>query len=212
MLVAVLYFVAGWIGSSIARNPDWRQPDSGIAIMIETNGTHTGIVMPVATSVKDWRETFPEIARERGGQTTHIAVGWGEREVFLHVPTWGDLSPFTALRITLIGGDSLIRVSHYVRPAPSQYHRPLRVTREQYRRITRRVEASLAPPGPGGAREVLRGTYQADAYYQARDRYTLLRTSNSWTGDVLGDAGVRIGLWTPFAGGVMKWFEAPQEG
>lgn len=206
-LAAGLFMLAGWIGSSIPRNPGWREPAEGITIMVETNGTHTGLVLPVNNAVKDWRTTFPGIARARGGAATHIALGWGEREVFLDVPTWGDLKLATALRIALAGGESLVRVSHYIRPSPSEYHRPLRLTPEQYRRLADRIEASLAPPPAAGEREILRGSYAPDDYYEARGRYTIFRTSNSWTGDVLGDAGVRMGLWTPFAGGVMKWID-----
>lgn len=32
-----------------------------------------------------------------------------------------------------------------------------------------------------------------------------IHTCNQWTGDMLADAGVPVGWWTPFAGSVMKW-------
>lgn len=207
-----LFALAGWVGSSLPRNPDWREPARGVTIMVESNGFHTGIVMPLVTPHKDWRATFPEAAKAHGGKTTHIAVGWGEREVFLDVETWLDLRPATVLRILTTGSQSVMRVSHYVRPAPGPHHRPLVLTAAQYARLARLVEAKLAPPGPDGRRQVLRGSYSDDAYYEARDRYTMRRTCNSWVGDVLAAAGVRMGWWTPFAGGVMKWIEMPEAG
>ncbi len=208
LIASVLFWLAGWLGSSIPRNPDWREPDTGVTILVETNGAHTGVVLPVVTPQKDWRETFPALAADPA-PITHVAIGWGEREVFLDVATWADLELSTAVRIVLIGGESLIRTSHYVRPAPGPWHRPLRLAPAQYERLVAEIEASLAPPGPDGKRKILRGSYQPDAYYIANGRYTLFRTSNSWTGDVLGKAGVRMGWWTPFAGGVMKWIAAP---
>ena len=36
--------------------------------------------------------------------------------------------------------------------------------------------------------------------------YNALNTCNTWTGSVLKKAGVRIGMWTPLPGGVMRWF------
>lgn len=207
--LAGLYMLAGWVGSTIPRNPGWREPEAGITIIVESNGTHTGLVLPVTNAIKDWRATFPGIARARGGGATHIALGWGEREVFLDVPTWGDLTAATALRIGLVGGESVMRVGHYVHPAPGDQHRPLRLRPAEYRRLVAGIEAWLAPTDPAGERAVLHGSYGDDDYYEARGRYSLLRTSNNWTGDVLGDAGVRIGRWTPFAGGVMKWIELP---
>jgi uncharacterized protein (TIGR02117 family) len=162
--------------------------------------------------VKDWCTTFPTACRPLDGRRpTHIAIGWGEREIFLNTPTWGDLEPLTALRIATFGGEPVMRVSHYIRPAPSQWHRPLRISEEQYRRLVEHVEGALAPPRPNGTRPVLDGTEPRDAYYEATGTYTLVKTCNSWVGDALGDAGIEMGLWTPFAGGVMKWIEEPQE-
>lgn len=198
------YVVAGWIGSSLPRNGDWREPDSGVEIMLETNGVHTAIVMPLVTPQKDWRPVFPAsdlVAPAR--PYTHISVSWGEREVFLNTPTWADLSPLTVLRIVTVGGEGLLHVAHYVRPAPDAATRPLRISEADYARLVRRIEQDVLPrprryPGYGAD----------DVFYDAPGRYTPIRTCNQWTSDVLGDAGLRTGQWTPFPGGVMKWAPA----
>ncbi|MDE1468308.1 DUF2459 domain-containing protein [Aurantiacibacter sp. D1-12] len=208
-MVVLGYPVAAWVGSSIPQNSEWSEPENGVDIMVETNGTHTSIIVPVVTAQKDWRETFPSAsAPTPHGPATHIAIGYGEREVFLNVPTWGDLQPGTALRIATVGGDALVRVSHYVRPAPSENHRPLRITHDQYARLVSAIEAHL-PEMPVGDREVLKGTYVDDAYYEALGDYTMGTTCNSWVGARLADAGIPMGLWTPMAGGVMKWIPDP---
>lgn len=206
-MALALFCLAAWIGSSIPRNSGWREPAAGVRVLVETNGTHTGLVVPIVSGAKDWRATFPELAAARGGQATHIGIGWGEREVFLDVPTWGELSPLTALRIASLGGASVMRVSPYIRPAAGDHHRPLRLTAAQYARLVRAIESSL--PTPARGRPALVGTDPYSLYYEALGRYTLMRTCNSWTGDVLGDAGVRMGAWTPLAGGVTKWVDEP---
>src|SRR5204863_5100703 len=58
-LVVVLFALAGWIGSSIPRNGDWREPAEGVEIMVGTNGVHTELVLPLITREKDWRPVFP---------------------------------------------------------------------------------------------------------------------------------------------------------
>ncbi|MXO87631.1 DUF2459 domain-containing protein [Altererythrobacter aestuarii] len=213
VLAVALFPVLGWIGSSIPRNAGAVEPADGVEIMVETNGTHTGIVMPIVTPEVDWRTIFPSASTLVNGQLpTHIAVGWGEREIFLNVPTWDDLTAATAVRIALFGGDSIMRVSHYVRPAPDENYRPVTISRAAYARMATRIEQSLAPPGPDGSRQILRGTNPRDAYYDARGHYTLANSCNSWVGDMLAEGGVEMGWWTPFAGGVMKWIEKPQPG
>lgn len=211
-IVVVGYLLAAWIGSSIPQNSDWEEPADGIDIMVETNGVHTGIVVPIVSAEKDWSETFPTAAavRRYGEPVTHLAIGWGEREVFLNVPTWGDLSPLTALRIATVGGDSVIRVSSYVRPAPDENYRPVRLTRAQYGRLVAAIERALPPLRAGEVRQVLRGSYADDAYYAARGTYTMVNNCNSWVGDTLAEAGIPMGTWTPMAGGVMKWVAAPE--
>lgn len=198
--------LAAWAGSSIPRNADWREPARGIDIMVETNGIHTAIVMPLVSAQKDWRRDFPAGDLPAGAAKrpyTHVSVSWGEREVFLHTPTWADLSPATAVG-AIVGGDGLLHVAHYVRPAPGENARVLRLRPEEYARLVRRIETQVLPPE---RREVYRGYADWDVFYDAPGTYHLGNTCNQWTSDTLAAAGVRTGWWTPFAGGVMKWVE-----
>lgn len=211
--LALLFLIASWIGSSIPRNSDWEEPRNGIEIMVETNGVHTGIVMPVVNDVKDWRTTFPSAALPTpGGELpTHLAIGWGEKEVFLNTPTWDDLRLSTVLRVVFRGGDGLMRVGHYVRPAPSETHRPMLLRPSEYARLVREVEATLPPIAPGENRRTYDSYEPGARNYDALGRYTMFNTSNQWVSDTLAAAGMRIGSWTPFAGGVMKWIPRPRE-
>jgi len=204
-LAVGLFMLVGWLGSSISRNYDWREPAQGVEIMVETNGVHTAIVMPLVTPYKDWRSDFP--ADDLGAPDrpyTHVSVSWGERAVFLETPTWADLELGSALRAA-IGSEGLLHAAHYVRPAPGPDHRVLRLRPEEYHRLVRRIEAQVRPPEQ---REVFAGYEDWDVFYTARGTYHLANTCNQWTSDTLAAAGVRTGWWTPFAGGVMKWVRA----
>ena len=176
--------------------------------MIGTNGVHTELVLPLVTPEKDWRGTFPVVDLPASNAPyTHVAVSWGEREVFLNTPTWSDLTLSTAVG-ALIGGESLMHVAHYIRPAPGPDNRPLRLTRDQYAKLVARIEAALVPRitrlrHPGYA--------EYDVFYTARGQYDWSNTCNQWTSDTLAAAGVRTGRWTPFAGGVMKWVPRPPQ-
>lgn len=212
LLLLGLYFLAGWIGSSLPRNADWREPEHGfVEIMVGTNGVHTEIVMPRITAFKDWTQLFP--ASDLGDPArpntpapyTHVSVSWGEREIFLGTPSWADLSPLTVARIVVTGGSGLLHVAHYVRPAPSETFRPLRISHQDYRRLVRSIERSLPPATRDDPRKVYRGYTPQDVFYDALGTYTPILTCNQWTSNRLAEAGIRTGRWTPFAGGVMKW-------
>ncbi|HEU4821765.1 MAG TPA: DUF2459 domain-containing protein [Qipengyuania sp.] len=207
LVAAVLAFLlAAWIGSSLPRNADWTEPAEGVEIMVGDNGVHTELVLPLVTPEKDWRETFPAShVPAADAPYTHVAVSWGEREVFLNTLTWADLTLSTAIG-ALIGGESLVHVAHYIRPAPGPDNRPLRLTRAQYARLVARIEAALAP---AAQRTRHPGYAEYDVFYTARGQYDWRNTCNQWTSDTLGAAGVKTGRWTPFAGGVMKWVPEP---
>jgi uncharacterized protein (TIGR02117 family) len=200
------YGLAGWIGSSIPRNGDWREPGpndpGGVTIMVETNGVHTALVLPLVTPERDWRPVFPdsEIAAP-SPEYTHVAVSWGEKQVFLYTPTWWDLRPWTIARIVGIGGDGVLHVAHYIRPAPADDIRPLRLTHAQYARLVAAIDRSL----PKSPRVRYPGYGAQDVFYDTTGHYTVATTCNQWTSNVLAAAGVKVGAWTPFAGGVMKW-------
>jgi uncharacterized protein (TIGR02117 family) len=203
------YALAGWVGSSIPRNADWREPADGVTIMVETNGIHTALVLPLVTSERDWRPIFPDSdVAAPNPEYSHVAISWGEKQVFLFTPTWWDLRPWTVARIVGIGGDGVLHVAHYVRPAPADDIRPLRLTHAQYARLVAAIDRSL----PTNPRVKYRGYGRQDAFYDAPGHYTAARTCNQWTSNMLAAAGVKTGRWTPFAGGVMKWVPQLPEG
>lgn len=208
--ILVAYCLAAWIGSSIPRNADWHEPPAddpdAVPIMVETNGVHTALVLPLVTPERDWRPIFPDSdVAAPGPGYTHVAISWGEKQVFLDTPTWWDLRPWTVLRIVGIGGDGVLHVAHYIRPAPADDIRPLRVTHGEYARLVAAIDRSL----PRSPRVRYPGYGPQDVFYDAPGHYTVDNTCNQWTSNVLAAAGVKTGWWTPMAGGVMKWVPPP---
>ena len=202
MLAIGAFMAVAWIGSSIPRNADWQEPAEGVQILVGTNGVHTELILPATTREADWTARFPPgDTRAPLRPYTHVAISWGEREGFLNTPEWKDLSPLTVLRILGFGGEGLMHVAWYVRPAPSQDYRPMRITREEYAALVQAIERHI-PRGPLPAHP---GYYDNDVFYETGGRYTFRRTCNQWTSDALAEAGIKTGWWTPFAGGVMKW-------
>lgn len=208
-LTAVLG-LTGWIGSSIPRNSDWTEPDPSaertIEIMVGTNGIHTEIAMPKVTAEIDWRPIFPVADLSDASRPyTHVAVSWGEREFFQATPRWSDLNPLIALR-AMAGGEPVLHVAHYVRPAPSSDYRILHLRPDEYIQLASMIRSQLSP---ANERETLPGYTSYDVFYTAQGTYHIANTCNQWTSDQLAASGVRIGSLTPFSGGVMKWIADP---
>lgn len=205
-LMVLIYILAGIGGSIIPVNGDWREPDTGITLYIRDNGIHTGIVMPRQNSAADWRDLVrPEHLGDPLYASDHLLFGWGDRTFYLETPTWGDLRPSTAFTALFGSEASLIHVDHIAAPLPADDLRPIRVTPEQYRLIAAAIRSQFALDERARAQSVA-GYGPADSFYEAHGRYTAFKTCNEWTGSILRNAGIRIGAWTPFSSGVMRWF------
>ena len=197
------YAVAGLIGGSIPSNRDWRAPAEGVHIFVESNGVHTGIIVPKVAAGVDWRgmARTEDLRDPRYGAFDHVSFGWGEKAFYLETPTWADVKLRTVVASAVGSTRTLMHVDHLPRPRAGDGAREIVVTPAQYRRLAAYIRASFRD---GGAR--YRGYAGYDAFYEANRRYSAVRTCNSWTGDALRFAGVRVGAWTPFPVTVMGWF------
>ncbi|WP_380785577.1 TIGR02117 family protein [Sphingomonas sp. R86521] len=204
LVVLVLgYLVAGAIGGAIPTNRGWHPADQGVRIFVESNGVHTGFVMPKVAAGVDWRRLAPagDLADPRYGRLDHVAIGWGEKAFFLETKTWADVRPGTILGAAIGSSHTLMHVEHVPMPAVGPDVRAVVLSEAEYRRLAAFVAGSFRL---GGARYPGYAGY--DVFYDARGRYDAARTCNAWTGDALRQAGVRVGAWTPFPATVMQWF------
>lgn len=208
LLIVGLYFGAALMGAMIAANPGWHQPEQGVEIWVETNGVHTGIVMPLANAEADWRDLLqPADIRDPRYYSTHVLIAWGEARFYRQTRTWRDLTPAIAWNAATGSNDVLMHVDHLYHPGPEPYRRRVVLTADQYRRLTRAIRAQFSP-GANGRAASSYGYGPNDAFYAAHGHYSAFNTCNSWTGRMLRESGVTVGAWTPMAGGVMRWFPA----
>ena len=163
--------------------------------------------MPLWSDVHDWTNLVrPEHLSDPSYYGSHILVGWGHEGVYRHTREWTDLRPGDALSAVVGSSDVLIHVYHLRYPqAYPYYRRPLTVSAAEYRKIATAIEEQFAlddqhrpQPTPGYGKD--------DLFYEAHGYYSAFNSCNNWTSDILQQAGIRTGRWTPFQGGVMRWF------
>ena len=199
----MFYCAAGLIGGLLPANRAWRPPAQGVTIYVETNGIHTGLVLPKVAAGIDWRPLVPadDLRMSAYAAHDHVVFGWGERAFFLETPTWADLSARTVLAAAIGSDRTLVHVEHLPQPRPGADVHAIVLRTDEYRRLAAHIAATFAP---GAA--ALPGYARHDAFYEARGKYGVIRTCNAWTGDALRHAGIRVGAWTPFPITVMRWF------
>ena len=180
-----LYLAAAGILGHVPVNADWREPATGITVFVQSNDVHTGIVLPAGPG--KWH-----------------AYGWGDRDFYLNTPHWRDIRPTTALAALIGSGDTLVHVDELADFMPDENWRPLRLRADEYARLRHFVSQTFLPNG-----KAMKGYGPRDRFYPAQGRYSALVTCNVWTGRALKAAGIRVGVWTPFASDVMRWVPRP---
>lgn len=197
LTVPLVYLAAAWLLGNWTVNA--QNNGSDVELYLVSNGVHVDLVVPLVYRDIDWRETFsPADTRSGAAAARFAAIGWGERNFYLHTPSWSDLRATTALRALSGANRTLMHVSFY-REVPEQGRTVrLRAGTEQYRRLAEAVRRDFA--GSGRAKP-LQGIHyhDNDAFYEANGRYHAFFTCNSWVNRRLKEAGLRAAVWTPFA-------------
>ena len=212
-LVIGLYFLACLAGSFIGDNDSWRPPEKGVRIYVETNGIHTAIVMPRRAAGFDWSAFLPASDLADPLATgDYISFSWGHRRFYLDTETWGDIKLATVTSVIVGSDETLMHVYHQNEPREGGYVRGVKITDAQYLELVRLIESRFKYNADGTIPPRIAGYGKSDVFYEATGRYTLINTCNAWTGRTLSAIGLRVGTWTPMAGGVMRWFPQKPSG
>lgn len=170
---------------------------AAVEAWVLSNGLHTDLVFPIRSEAIDWRQLFP-FAHFKAvpSDAEFIAIGWGDREFYLHTPTWADLTAARALGALSGGNRALLHVTYLRRAQLRHGAYQLPLSQAQYTQLVDYVRATL----PSGRAMPIAGAHYGndDAFYEAEGGYHLFETCNTWTGRGLRRAGVTVSRWTPF--------------
>lgn len=205
MLVIGCYFAAALVGSLVPANSDWREPNEGIPIFVETNGVHVSLILPMAAAGGDLSDVIrSEHLANPGLYGTHFMIGWGHGAVYRNAQTWGQVRSGDIGSAIIGSNDTSLHIYHLVNPRPSAIRKAFRVSDAQYRAIFEEVRASFRLTN--GRSTAYPAYGPNNLFYDSVGRYSAVNTCNEWTAHVLRKAGIKVGVWTPMPGGVMRWF------
>lgn len=198
LLLAITLYVA--VACALVFLPANAKPPAEPATVeawVLSNGVHTDLVFPVRSATVDWLQLFPlPDFKAPPPDAEFVAIGWGDREFYLHTPTWGDLTAARAFGALSGGNRSLLHVTYLQRAQLRRGAYKLPLSQAQYAQLVAHVRSTL----PSGRAVPIAGAHYAndDAFYEAQGSYHLFETCNTWTGRGLRQAGVTVSRWTPF--------------
>lgn len=205
----LLYLGCAWAFSRLTVQAE-HHAQTDIIIYLKSNGVHMDLVLPVKTENKDWSQHIP-YRNTRSGDTlfNYIAFGWGDKGFYLETPTWADLKARTAFKAAFGLSKSAIHATFYNKLRESERCVRLVIAKEQYQRLVTYIENSLQTDGSGSPlvipTEARYGNH--DAFYEAKGKYSLFHTCNTWTNNALKASGQKACLWTPFDKGIFYQYQ-----
>lgn len=140
-------------------------------------------------SVADFPITHPD--------ARWLVIGWGARDFYTTTGTYRDVSAGAIWR-GLTGDASVMRVDVAGTLSTSIPVRQISLTADEYDRLLTAIRRSFASDSSGAPVLLPQlGFSSTDLFYQANGQFNLFQTCNVWIGQMLRDAGVRFGWWTP---------------
>ena len=208
--LGLLYFGAAKLIERIAVPAQPTAEAATIPFYIHSNGVHTDLVMPVRSAVMDWSQELP-YAHTTSGDTTYrfVGIGWGDKGFYLDTPEWKDLKLSTALGAGFWLNTTAMHVTYFraadLKPGPDCAYIPLTPT--QYRQLIAYIQRTFERDASGQVQWLKGHSYaDHDAFYEAKHKYSVLNTCNTWANNGLKAAGQKAALWTPFDTGMLRQY------
>lgn len=203
------YIAIALFGLSVPIGGNYIPKQKGIKMYLRTDGIHTDFIVPVRSEMKDWTKTI--LWKDLRGTDTsynYIAFGWGDQGFFLNTPEWSDLKFSTAFDALFYRGKSAVHAVYQPEPEEGLTCERLFISETQYQKLINYIENSFQKDSLGMPVCIKdRGYWDYDAFYQAKGKYSLFSTCNSWINTGLKESELPACLWTPFAFGILSKYE-----
>lgn len=175
-----------------------------ITVYLSNDPLHTNIFVPVETPVFNWRNylNLDEIARQPSHDYRYLQFGWGERIFYTETNSWGTAKVFSAARALFYWrNDAAIFVKGHANlsaSAPDDF-KCLRLNQADYLALSHFLVNTFILDHQGQKQRIADGADRQSGFYQAKGRYSILNTCNTWTANGLRAANVNTPLWSGLA-------------
>lgn len=202
--IVLLYLLAAFCLSIIAVNKNAVSKEE-VTIYILSNGVHTDIVVPVKSEEMDWSK-YVKYEDTKGNDTKaqYVGFGWGDKGFYLETPNWSDLKFSVAFNAAFARGSSAMHVTFLHPLTESESCKRIQISKAEYKKLIDYIQASFQQDQQDNfVRIDTDAQYGSnDAFYEAKGRYNLFYTCNTWTNNALKACDQRASLWTPFDKGI----------
>lgn len=205
----IVYVVSAFLLSRITVNAAAENQTEDVVIYIKTNGVHTDIVVPYKNEIKDWSAQI-KIEHTQAKDTTakFVALGWGDKGFYLDTPEWSDLKASTAFNAAFALGSTAIHTTFYSVITENKNCVKIAISKENYQKLITYIEDSFQYDVHDNPMFIPATTYgKNDSFYEAKGKYSLFHTCNSWANEALKKANQKAAFWTVTDSGIFCHYQ-----
>lgn len=209
LIFLIVYILAAFTLSKITINSEAGQQAEEIPIYIKTNGVHTDIVVPIKNIIKDWSQEIRfENTQANDSTARFIAFGWGDKGFYLNTPEWSDLKASTALNAAFGLGSSAMHATFYKNVRENKNCVKVMMSKENYQKLTDYIKSSFDLDSIQKPIVIKATTYgENDSFYEAKGKYNLFYTCNSWANAALKASHQKAAFWTVTDSGIFCHYQ-----
>lgn len=202
-LFVLIYAFFTLVLSIIPVNNSNSKEAKTIDVYILTNGVHTDLVLPMKNSVHNWYGMLnPANTKSKDSTANFASFGWGDKGFYIETPNWEDLKIKTAFKALFYLSTSAMHVTFYNQLEENDYCKKIKVSETEYLKLVDYVQSNFDYEN-GKPREITSTTYgDRDVFFNAKGKYSLFYTCNTWSNEGLKSAGLKAALWTPLDKGI----------
>jgi len=204
-----LYLLSAFVLSRIGVAREASADPADVVIYIKTNGVHTDIIVPLKSREKDWsREVKIENTTGKDTSAKFAAFGWGDKGFYLQTPTWAQLKFSVAFKAAFALSTTAIHATMYRQLAENDDCKKIIISKNEYMRLVNFISGSFKTDSTGHYINIkTNANYgSTDAFYEAKGKYNLFYTCNTWANNALKSCGQKACLWTPFDTGIFRQY------
>jgi uncharacterized protein (TIGR02117 family) len=201
-----LYMLVFLLLSTITVNNQAEETPDGIDIYLFSNGVHVDIVLPLKNEYKDWSTQIDyRNTLDKDSALHYLAFGWGDKGFYLETPAWSELQFTVAFKAAFYLSTTAMHTTFYGEMTENELCRRIRVDRATYQKIVQYVENRFQRDAAGNFIPIFNVPLYGrdDSFYEAKGRYSLFFTCNTWVNQCLKQAGLKACVWTPFQRGII---------
>ena len=206
--IVTFYYMCCLVLPLIHVNNDYLKKNKGIAIYITNNAGKSNIIIPVKNKLANWEENFN--AKDFDSiQPKQIWLCFGFDEEDAYMQNDSSFLSYLFLLPQYCGfGQSIIHVN-YINDSSLNKSKTLKIYlgTEQYLKLCNFIKESFETNQSDSLKPIVKlAHFKNEVIFEAKQEFSFIYTSNTWTNNALISFGYKTGIWTALESGIREQF------